>query len=429
MMGRKGVVVLTLFLAVILVALYLHWANLEDRAYSDKLEDYEKGESVYANVARKSGGDQLFLEPDTDLTAFLEGTRLPCTIWKQIGVLDGGGEISISVDTSVTTLGLALLGSSGREDGAFGLSAMDPEGSSIEAGVEGIKATVTKNGAIYTISSPAAGEWNMRISGSGSYQFSAKAETGTSCPTVGFIETGGGPGHERSRPVSGRLQAGKQHSFELRIEGPLSDELVISLVDEFGDVLEKGAIASEEQSAKGVEVVGRVAVPRRPFRFLLRAGSFQRVVDEIFDLETSLRTYSWTYRSSTPESDCRTVEFLLFTSPGSGETNQVIWTCAQNRTAAAATTTAEAILMIGAGELPEATESLGFVALGQLGDSPRELSAEQCERYAAVFRRLSPDSDAIPPAPTMRPRCASSGSIVRLHLDMTTLPQRRVPRR
>lgn len=92
-MGRKGVAVLTLFLAVILVALYLHWANLEERAYSDKLEDYEKGESVYANVARKSGGDQLFLEPDTDLTAFLDRTRLPCTIWKQIGVLDGTGGV------------------------------------------------------------------------------------------------------------------------------------------------------------------------------------------------------------------------------------------------------------------------------------------------------------------------------------------------
>ena len=190
MMGRKGVAVLTLFLAVILVALYLHWANLEERAYSDKLEDYEKGESVYANVARKSGGDQLFLEPD-----------------------------------------------------------------------------------------------------------------------------------------------------------------------------------------------------------------------------------------------CQTVDFLLFTSPGSEETNQVIWTCAQNRTATTVTTTAEAMLMIGAGELPDATESLGFVALGQLGDSALELSAEKCEGYAALFRKLSPDPDAIPPAPTIRPRCEPSGSTVRLHLDMTTLPPLRVLRR
>lgn len=269
----------------------------------------------------------------------------------------------------------------------------------------------------------------MVITGSGSYQFSAKSETGTSCPRVGFIETAGGPGHERSRPVSGRLEAGKLHSFELRIEGPLSDELAISLVDQFGDVLEKAAIVSEERSANGVEIVGQVAVPRRPFRFLLQAGGFQRVVDEIFDLESSLRTYSWTYRSSTPESDCQTVDFLLFTSPGSEETNQVIWTCAQNRTATTVTTTAEAMLMIGAGELPDATESLGFVALGQLGDSALELSAEKCEGYAALFRKLSPDPDAIPPAPTIRPRCEPSGSTVRLHLDMTTLPPLRVLRR
>lgn len=423
-MGRsRAVVAVALALLIILVAVtaILRLCDRDERQYAEKLETYEKGESEYAKLARTTGGEHLFLDDDTDLSAFLSQSGLEAVIWKQIGSLDETGEskLEIPVDASVTRLGLSILGSSARGDSPFVLSAVEPGGRRVEDEPEGVRATKTKNGVIYLIEAPAPGTWELTFTGHGSYQLSVIAESEVSWGAVRFVEMGGRPGHEGWFPVSGLLSAGQEQSFEAELSGILPGSPEISLIDPFGDPLGKAAIVSRDEASDG-EILGRVTVPKRTFRFVVRAGDVQRVTDKLFDPGASQKTYSWTYRSATPESDCAVVDFLLLMARGTREIDQIIWTCVQRRTAAGSTQTASANLILAAADLPEAGGSLSFEALNLLGDGPLELPLEDCERYSALFDRLDAEAEANErPAPALHAQCAPSGASARLRLEVS----------
>jgi hypothetical protein len=415
----------SLALLVALAAVLFWFSRREQREYADKLADYEKGESEYAKLARATGGDQLYLDPNTDLSAYLVGQVLDAVIWKQIGTLDGAGEAEIPVDSSVRKLGLSILGSSGRGDAPFTLTALGPGGRRVEGEGEGVHATLTKNGAIYAIDSPAPGVWKLRFEGKGSYQLAAKSESKVTWNRVRFVERGGRPGHEGWFPLSGRLRVGAEQTFEAGITGPLPERPELSIVDELGGQIAKAAIASSSSSSDRdlseppLDLLGRIVVPGRTFRFVLKAGDVQRVYDEIFNPQASQRTYSWTYRSSTPDSDCALVDFLLLTAQGTREIDQVIWTCARHQTSTEENVVGSATLMIAAAELPDAGISMIFEGRNRLGDGPLELSRDDCERYVALFEKLRADPVELPPPPSLRARCTSSGATAHIELRVT----------
>jgi hypothetical protein len=413
----------SLALLVALAAVLFWFSRRERREYADKLADYEKGESEYAKLARATGGDQLYLDPNTDLSAYLGDRVLGAVLWKQIGTLDGTGETEIPVDSSVRKLGLSILGSSGRDDAPFTLTALGPGGRRVEGEGEGVHATLTKNGAIYVIDSPAPGVWKLRFEGKGSYQLAAKSESDVTWNSVRFVERGGRLGHEGWFPLSGRLRVGAEQTFEAGITGPLPARPELSIVDELGARIAKAAIASSSSdrdvSETNLDLLGKVVVPGRTFRFVLRAGDVQRVYDDIFNPQASQRTYSWTYRSSTPDSDCALVDFLLLTAQGTREIDQVIWTCARHQTSTEANVVGSATLMIAAAELPHAGTSMIFEGRNRLGDGPLELSPDDCERYAALFEKLRGDPVELPPPPSLRARCTSSGATAHIELRAT----------
>ena len=412
-------VAVALALLIVVAAIVLHFSRRDEREYAEKLEGYEKGESEYAKLARTTGGDELFLDPDTDLSAFLGETKLDAVIRRRIGVVDGRDEVEVPVDASVRRLGLSILGSSGRDASPFTLAAVEPGGRRVEGTSDGVHATLTRNGAIYVIEDPAPGTWKLSFSGRGSYQLAVKAESDLSWGEVRFVSKGGRPGHEGWFPVSGRLESGSEQTFQARIAGTLPEEPEIWLVDEFGSEVERAILLSREENGDGVEILGRVRAPKRAFRFAFRAGAAERVFDEIFDPAASQRTFAWLYRSSTPESDCALVDYLVLTAHDTREITQIIWACVYNRTAMEVATTASATLLIPAGELPGTGVPLTLEALNQLGNGPRELSREDCERYAALFEKLDADAGAHPPPPTLRARCDVAGATSRLRLVVT----------
>jgi hypothetical protein len=207
--------------------------------------------------------------------------------WATAPLTSAGQSISIPVD-GVTSRAAFVLST----DGSIAeMSVTDPRGTSLTpgAGVESFLFGCVRG---FSVERPVAGEWTIRVAGSGTYWFVVHATSNLGLDDAAFVQVSGRPGHEGLFEIPGQPVAGRSATLRARITREEAADAAFDLVSMTGTRLQPTELAPVTPSRTEEEYVGEIAgLPDVPFRVRVtgrdRTGAvYQRVSRAAFHAAT-----------------------------------------------------------------------------------------------------------------------------------------------
>lgn len=216
---------------------------------------------AYERIA-SSGGGQLFF-----LNFFEAGqiTRLADAVVRAdsvdlLSASDTYGAAAkvyrVPVDSSLSRITFSLSGSTA-------LTLNRPDGSVVGAADPGVTRIGLSTGAIYTILTPAAGEWTATTTGTGTFSFRVLGESPVSLDRFDFVEVGALGGHEGYFKVEGFPVTGDSNVVSAELTGGFG-AVGFELRDRAANVLQSFTLGQEAGGSPD-EFYGTVHLPGQPF--------------------------------------------------------------------------------------------------------------------------------------------------------------------
>jgi len=162
----------------------------------------------YTRIAEQSGGQVFQIFPSeagvvTQLADFLVRSNAVNMASISIPLVPGTPRtLAVPIDS---TLGRVTFSVSGTT----GVTLTRPDGTTVAAGQPGVSVVPLSSGAIYSITSPAAGPWSVRLEGSSPVSMQVTGESALDLSSFRFVEGGGRPGHEGFFPIAGLPVSGE----------------------------------------------------------------------------------------------------------------------------------------------------------------------------------------------------------------------------
>jgi hypothetical protein len=208
------------------------------------------------------------------------------------GTLSSTRDIQFPVDSTVTLLSVAT-----TADTVGSITLKRPDGSVVSGSDSGVTLTGLSTGAIYLITSPPSGTWDLQIQGSGSYSADVRGKTTRDLlsqfpdfNSFNFVTLTGRLAHEGYFPIPGQPVVGDTQTVVARLFGTTTNA-AYSAITEAGDALQVLPLAQGDPNAAPDDYVGTITLPTQPFRVVATgkdaAGvSFQRTIPILFQPET-----------------------------------------------------------------------------------------------------------------------------------------------
>jgi hypothetical protein len=169
---------------------------------------------------------------------------------------------------------------------------LDPHGTPVGAGMPGVDASVFACVRAVTIDRPSAGEWSVRVSGTGTYWLTVHARSELALEDAEFVHVAGRPGHEGLFKIQGQPLAGRPATLRARVTREEIADAKFDLVSMSGVTLQPISLAPVTPAGSEAEFVGDIAqLPMVPFRVRAsgrdRTGAaYQRVSRASFQAAT-----------------------------------------------------------------------------------------------------------------------------------------------
>jgi hypothetical protein len=252
---------------------------------------------AYLATASATGGQVFFLNRFSET-----GAIFPLVTSQvggpQVNIIHGAGTLSTSrdvqfpVDSMITSLTVST-----SLDSVVSITLKRPDGTLVAPGDPGISVTTVSRGAIYLITAPQSGNWQLHIEGSGAYSVDARGKTTRdlirqipNLSSFDFVTLTGRIAHEGYFPIPGQPVVGDTQTVVARLNGA-ANNVNFSLVTEAGDPLQPLTLNQGDPNAIPDDFVGTLALPSQPFRVMATgkdAGgiAFQRIIPVLFRPET-----------------------------------------------------------------------------------------------------------------------------------------------
>jgi hypothetical protein len=171
-----------------------------------------------------------------------------------------------------------------------------PDGTTVAAGDPGVTIldlTFTEffpifrnvpSGRVLTIDSPAAGDWKLRVQGTGDYNVAVQGNTDLFVESFQFVQHANSK-HPGFFSVSGQPLAGQEATALARVGGPANNP-TFEAINMDGGSLQPLPLATGHPDADEADFTGTFDLPATPFRVLVRGRdplgfAFQRVVPRL----------------------------------------------------------------------------------------------------------------------------------------------------
>ena len=204
------------------------------------------------------------------------------TIFRSTDTLSTGTrEFTFPVDTTVDSLMVSV-----SLQCLQSIAVFRPTNTEVHAGEPDAKEENRyKSGLILILAKPAAGEWRLRIAGTGMFFAVVTAKSSISLDRAEFVELAGRPGHQGLFPINGPVHIGEQRTLSVGVTAP-AGEKTFRLIDSAGATLESLSLKAENSDES--EFVGTLALKHSAFRVAVlgrdEAGyPYQRVLAPLFE--------------------------------------------------------------------------------------------------------------------------------------------------
>jgi len=244
-------------------------------------------------VAAATGGQVFLLNRATETGSIFPLVRSQVgppqvTLTHVAGTISGSRDVQFPVDSSATLLSISI-----SLDTVSSITVKRPDGSVVTASDPGVTLTGLSTGAIYLITSPQSGTWDVNLQGSGAYSADVRGKTTRDLlsqfpnfSSFDFVTLTGRVAHEGYFPIPGQPVVGGAQTVVARVSGTTSN-VAFSAVTEAGDLLQTLTLAQGDPNAAPDDFVGTVALPAQPFRLVATGKdasgvAFQRTIPTLF---------------------------------------------------------------------------------------------------------------------------------------------------
>ena len=210
------------------------------------------------------------------------------TVFWATGTLDGKPQtLKIPVDSVIKRITFTFsVDTKGNQ-----LKLTQPSGGAITEGLASTEVTEFNCGRILTVSSPEAGEWHAKITGTGRYWMEAQAQSDIYFVSVEFVKKGGRPGHEGLFRIQGQPLAGTPATLQTSLSASETRTTEFCLVTERGLTIQKLQMHAVNSDREFLEFVGSVDLPNVPFRVAVmgrdsNGKQYQRFFSNLFHAES-----------------------------------------------------------------------------------------------------------------------------------------------
>jgi len=209
------------------------------------------------------------------------------TIFRSMDTLSTGTrEFSFPVDSTVESLMVSI-----SLQCLQSITVLRPSNTEVHGGEPDVDENRFKSGLILILAKPTAGEWRVRMAGTGMYFAVISAKSSISVDSAEFVEQAGRPGHEGLFPVKGPVHIGEHRTLEVRLRAPAGERRFL-LVNSAGETLEPLDLKFIGEDAIQSEYSGAFVVKHSAFRVAVQgvdeAGyPYQRVLGQLLEASDS----------------------------------------------------------------------------------------------------------------------------------------------
>ncbi len=240
----------------------------------------------YVKTSEATGG-QVFLfdrsEAARSLVLVKNTGKHEATIYRSMGTLSTGArEFSFPVDSTVESLMVSV-----SLQCLQSITVYRPGNTEVHGGEPDVDENRFKSGLILILARPSAGEWRIRIAGTGMYFAAISAKSSIALDSAEFVEQAGRPGHEGLFPVKGPFHIGDRRTLQVALRAP-AGEKQFRLVDPAGETFEPLDLKSIGEDAIQSQYVGALVVKHAAFRVAVQgvdtAGyPYQRLLAKLLE--------------------------------------------------------------------------------------------------------------------------------------------------
>lgn len=233
---------------------------------------------AYVRVADDSGGQLFFLSPSeagsiTRLADFLVRSYAVNILLVRDTSAGAARAYTVPVDSTMTRVTFSV-------SGATSVVVTRPGGAAVRPSDPDVSSLSLSGGRIYSIVSPAAGDWGVSVSGPGDYTVKVSGESPLDLSSFRFVELGGRPAHQGFFPIDGLPLAGREGTVDSVVSGDFGTAQ-FDLRSRSGAPLQTLALTPVPETTD--EFSGKVTPPDTPFLVYLTgqdAGGhrYQRVL-------------------------------------------------------------------------------------------------------------------------------------------------------
>lgn len=237
----------------------------------------------YYRTARATGGQVFVLSPSEvdNITKLADFVARPNAVElaSVADTLSGASKTyTVAVDSKTTRVTFSV-------SGTPQVTLRRPDGTQVLAGQSGVEvvrvtgqfayvdAGTVRGGAIYSITNPAPGNWNVTATGTGAITLRVSGESLLNFSSFDFVEFGGGPGHEGYKPVSGAPLAGETTTVTAELTDGETSSVGFELRNAAGGLIQTLSLdevtASDQPGYSGhgmiKSFIGDIVPPSQPF--------------------------------------------------------------------------------------------------------------------------------------------------------------------
>jgi hypothetical protein len=246
---------------------------------------------AYVRVANATGGQVLPLGPNevgaaTPLMTASSGTET--LLWLTNSLTTNGRIMKVPVDALTSRVSFITSTDNLLSD----MVVTDPHGAPVGAGMPGVEVSAFACVRALSVDRPMAGEWNVRVSGAGTFWLTAHVKSELALDDAAFVQVAGRPGHEGLFTIRGQPIAGQPATLRTRITRAAVADARFDLVSMAGTTLQAVAMTPVSPAQSEDEFVGDIErLPTVPFRVRVsgrdRSGAaYQRISRAAFQAAT-----------------------------------------------------------------------------------------------------------------------------------------------
>jgi hypothetical protein len=252
---------------------------------------------AYINTASATGGQVFLFNRFTETGAIfpLMNSQIggpQVNILHDAGTLSGSRDIAFPVDSMITSLSVST-----SLDSVSVITLTRPDGTVVSSADAGVSLTRVTSGAIFVITAPPQGSWNLHVQGSGALSVDVRGKSSRdllrqvpNLSSFNFVNLTGRIGHSGYFPIPGQPVVGDTQTVVARLNG-VTTNVAFSLVSEAGDLLQPLTLHQGDPNAIPDDFVGTLSLPVQQFRVVATGNdangvAFQRTIPVLFRPET-----------------------------------------------------------------------------------------------------------------------------------------------